>query len=942
MGRIKVKLESVLEQEFCNPEMEYQPEMRWWLAEGSHTKETLRHSVRELYAAGFRAVELITRTDAVLDKTRWGWGGEAWNENCRVILEEATELGMGVSFTSGPNWYTAVPGITPDDNAAVQELAFDWRLLPPGGRLTESVSMSAKSSMVKKCRLVRVIAARLAGTYNYEIGSVTYLDESSLLDISEYCAVWGQSIELDWQAPEDGDYLVFVFWQQGTAQVATASIEPAYVVNHYSKDGAMAVADFWDRTLLTPDLLHLIRKNNNVEFFEDSLEIGTQRGSLLFWSDSFLEEFSELRGYDLSLYLPVLIREKQRYVTPLNDPIFTLDGAEQKCKQIHNDLAITYSQLYERDYIGTLQEWLHRRGMCYRAQVTYGQWQDQGLAVRAVERPELETLFFHDEPDAYRLQTGTVHLYRKPLLSLEMGAVFGRVYHVDVREYLRMMNLAFSVGVNRTVFHGYCCQPGPEGNVQWPGYDGIENGWSDRWGERMPLWSQIHSLTGYISRVQKAMRQGKAKIDIAIVAQCFWASSLVAPQKQDIHTYWENELGLQEAGYSYDYITPGIMDDPSVFPVEDSVLAPDGPGYRAMVVWQSEISAQGAEFLLNLARKGLPMVLVQGAMMSCAGWENWGDERVAYAAAALRRLPNVLSVADKAGVPAALRQLGVLPRMCFLQPARLLTALREQDDKRFLFVYNDTDKVQETEIVAEGPLLVCKLNLWTGKTETVCTQRIESEQFCFQVQIQPEDSALYVLSNDRGDETESTPEEKRRWETLPLSVWNLIVEAWKPGQRQCIRTIERSEFFYETRKEPVTLRLEHLKTWDEISELGTEISGTACYETTFTLPHGTTAVRVDLGDYLGLADVAVNNLSAPTVNPVISVLDITKLCHEGVNQLTIRYASLLGNAALASGSIQAHPVPVNFRGNTYHAGSNNQTGFRSYGLKQVVVEAVEL
>ena len=920
----------ILENEFRAPEREYLPEMRWWLAEGSHTPETLRASVRELHDAGFRAVELITRTDAVLDVKRWGWGSPAWDESCRIVLEEATRLGMGVSFTSGPNWYTAVPGITPDDNAAVQELCFDWRRLSAGERLVGPIPMTSKSELVTKHSLVKVISAHMVGDYGYDDGSVTMLDESSLTDITACCRADADSVTVDWQAPETGEWLVFVFWQQGTAQAATASTEPAYVVNHYTADGAKAVANFWDRTLLSEEIRELIRRNGRVEFFEDSIEIGTLRGSLLFWSDTMLEEYRELNGYDLGIYLPLMIREKQRYVTPLNGAIFTLSGNERKRDQIQNDLALTYSKLYERDYIGTLQTWLHERGMKYRAQAIYGQWQDQGLATRAVDRPELETLFFHDELDAYRLQTGTAHLYRKPLISLEMGAVFGRLYHVDVKEYLRMTNISFIAGMNRTVIHGYCSQPGPERNTAWPGYDGIEAGWSDRWGKRMPIWEHIHDLTGYMARAQKALRQGEAKLDIGIVAQCLWAPALVSPQKRDIHTFWENEPGLMEAGYSYDYITPGIMDDENVFPVKDGVLAPEGPGYRALVVWQSEISAEGADLLLHLAEQGLPLVLVDGAMSRCTGRESDGDERVLCAAAKLRAKKNVCGAESKAAVPSALQKLGVYPRARFARPAKLLTAYRQDADRDYLFLYNDTQETQQTELRLERRGVVYRVDLWNGTAEAVPFR----DDGSISVSLKGEDSALYVLCDGAAEDvTAAVP--SGAWTQLPITQWQLTVDAWHAGKGRRIEDGERSEVVYDTEKTAITLQLSELKTWDQLPEIGKEVSGTAHYNMCFILPESFAAARIDLGEYLGLASVEVNGQSAPTVNPVVPLLDITALCHSGKNELVIHYASLLGNAALAADSIQPGPVPANFRGNTYHGGAIDKVDVRSYGLTDV-------
>ncbi len=67
---------AAVEASFAVPEMSDRPYARWWLAEGSHTDETLRESVKELYESGFGGVEFVTLTSEaeVLDDATYGWG----------------------------------------------------------------------------------------------------------------------------------------------------------------------------------------------------------------------------------------------------------------------------------------------------------------------------------------------------------------------------------------------------------------------------------------------------------------------------------------------------------------------------------------------------------------------------------------------------------------------------------------------------------------------------------------------------------------------------------------------------------------------------------------------------------------------------------------------------------------------------------------------------
>ena len=53
-------------------EIRYRPDLRWWLAEGFHTDETLRKNVREIYRSGFGAAEFLAMPEPSVDSTIYG------------------------------------------------------------------------------------------------------------------------------------------------------------------------------------------------------------------------------------------------------------------------------------------------------------------------------------------------------------------------------------------------------------------------------------------------------------------------------------------------------------------------------------------------------------------------------------------------------------------------------------------------------------------------------------------------------------------------------------------------------------------------------------------------------------------------------------------------------------------------------------------------------
>lgn len=101
---------------FGNPDISTWPEVRWWMAQGAHTDETLIDSVQTLYDRGYGGMELLTLNEQTLPNDLYGWGTEEWYHDNYVVVKKATELGMGVGFAAGPDWQPSFPYYEADPN----------------------------------------------------------------------------------------------------------------------------------------------------------------------------------------------------------------------------------------------------------------------------------------------------------------------------------------------------------------------------------------------------------------------------------------------------------------------------------------------------------------------------------------------------------------------------------------------------------------------------------------------------------------------------------------------------------------------------------------------------------------------------------------------------------------------------------------------------------
>ena len=357
---------------FKDPGMEYRPEARWWLAEGSHTDETLKESIKELYDNGFGAVEFVALDESkYLDDARYAWGSEERVDHSHLILEECNKYGMGVSFTSGTHWSTAnLPNITPDDQTASQELGYTTIELAAGQNFNGALPTPELTSGATKMRFEKVVAAKKTSVS--EDGTITSLSEDSLIDVTSSVKQINGIWNIDYTAPQDGEYILFAFWQYGTSESYKPSVAgESYTINYLSREGVDCLIDYWNQTVLDDSMKELIKQNGDVSMYMDSLELGTHgtnsTGNL--WCEDYLQEFQTRRGYDISKYLPLLILQSNESF--LSEPLykFTLDGNDDMCAKLRNDLYQTNTELYMEECMDILRDWVHGFGLTLRAEM---------------------------------------------------------------------------------------------------------------------------------------------------------------------------------------------------------------------------------------------------------------------------------------------------------------------------------------------------------------------------------------------------------------------------------------------------------------------------------------------------------------------------------------------------------------------------------------------
>ena len=946
---------ATMETKFAEPEMANRPYARWWLAEGSHTDETLRESVKELYDAGFGGVEFVTLTSEaeILDDATYGWGSPEWIHDTKVIIEECKKYGMSVSMTGGTYWATAnLTTITPDQQEASQELGYTIVNLEK--KEGENTSYSGElpqcvlPGTATKQSLVSVVAAKVEdwgvpAVIDEESGEVTDPGVKTVINTDSMKVVTDLAVSnddgtysIEFTADDDSDYVLFAFYQYGTSErYAAANTGYGYTINYFDPAGANAMMKYWDENVLTEDVLELISEIDEAGLYMDSLELMTEgeNSTKQLWCADMLEQFESRRGYDLEQYLPLLIRETPdtlqgmgQFLTYVYD--FT-DTEAFNMDHVRRDFFQTETELYQENCLDLLHNWLNEKGMCLRAENSYGKSFEVSQTVSSVDYLETESFEFAADVDSYRNFSGPAHVYDKRLSS-ESGASIFTNYLWNNGYYRQIFYTQYAAGIQKTVTHGYSSPYGPDESVSWPGYEGMTNLIAERFNKRQPAAIDYPQVNTHLSRIQKALEEGVPQVDIAMIRTDYYLNNLLTSVSSSgvynnaLHNdraYYWTDLGLQDKGYTYDYFSSYTFMDDEV-KVSDGMINSDGVAYKALVVMEDELPLEAATKLKEAAENGLPVLFVNNVVehpnnsgvdkvntiaASTTGCNDGLDAELAAVVEEIKALDNVKTVDSCEDALSALAELGVSPRAENVEANhKILTNMRKAEDATYLYAYHymyEDEEAYSGQIAVEGTYQPYILDTWSGEVSKVTDAVCENGKTVLNVTLEPGETAMYILNPAEEAVQEEVPQSG---EEIELTNWTLTVDSYTPGDK-VERTEENeetgvttTEVTYETNHTDIEAgELTELVPWKDMESVGDGVSGVGTYTTTFTLPddfdkeNSALTFKADSFNY-GTAMITVNDQMV-SVNMDTGKADITKAAVPGENTITVRVTSSLCN-----------------------------------------------
>ncbi|KAL4905926.1 hypothetical protein BDW74DRAFT_177622 [Aspergillus multicolor] len=865
---------------FRSPPIQSRPYVRWWWPHGAVDNEEIRAEVIQISEAGFGGIEIQDVHHSTPEGTEWhhdthGWASEPGLSVVIVALDEANSRDSGHDLTFDPCWPMGVPFIVPDDEAAAKELVLGKAYIYGSEVYNGSVPspFSSPKDGVEKQELDAVQAWRLDDQSDAD-SNPAKLVYRSMIDLTDE-VVDGQVVFIP---PDNGTWLIYSATIRGTGQRPEDfphTVPPSYMVDHFSTAGAQAVIDFWESSILTPELLAKLTEIPTA-LFEDSLEMNS-------------------------------------------DPLYEFADQDIHASALH-DYRQALSDLFDEYHIQPLKNWLHSHNLQYRGQPYGVPGMDSMRLATTLDIPEGESLGFTVLND-FRVLAGALSLSGNNELSTELATV----------------NPEFAAGVTRNVLHGFSHIDGPE--ASWPGWAVFTPyrariGYSESWGPRIPTWMHASDFTGYMGRVSYFTGFGTPKYDVAFYRQngaadahgnrSFFADEGMG---EGWSTAFVNEFLLDLPGVDVkrgrlapdtaDFVLLVVQGDPN----SDSRAA---------------LTESSAKRLLQFAEDGLPILMLgDWSEPRSLGLES-DTTIVASAVKAMLELDNVANVGTSTdNIRAGLGSSDVSPAVQYSAPS-LLHIRREYKEYDLYFFSADTDSADTTVYLPlrHRNVVPIELDAWTGDALVSPLYKISNNQLQIPIVLNPGQSKLLIIAPSQyrvdhalattadrvvrdpntnkllvratkgGTYTTTTDTRKRTttledaFATIELTSWNLQLDDWQPAGTS---NGNSSADITATTLVRHDVNLTSLAPWPSIAGIE-DVSGNATYTATFTLGTAKTSYSSKaMGAYLtftkfnGSFRVSVNGESLPPLDQMGVQFDISRWLKNGTNTLEVEVASTLMN-----------------------------------------------
>ncbi|WP_319589915.1 glycosyl hydrolase [uncultured Draconibacterium sp.] len=600
---------------FENPSREYGVNCWWWWLNGNVNKAAITKDLEAMKSKNFQGAMIF---DAGGHNQRGNkdipkgplYGSDEWNELFVFALDEAKRLGLTMGFNIQSGWNLGGPRVTPQ--YAAKQLTFSETKVE-GGKIVSlkleqpftrddfykditilafPLKDAAKTDEVITDLDYKLGFHELGGSapdcrfllFNYpekdkgENAENYTINKDDIIQLDAFVAEDGT---LNWDAPEGNWNIMRVGYTCTDAEVSTSSGDWQGRVLDYMSEEAF---DFYWNDVVEPIFEaagdHV---GTTLKYMEtDSWECGGMN-----WTDKFVQEFTDYRGYDVINYLPVVAG----YI--VNDVNTT--------NAFLADFRKTLADLVAEKHYKRFQEYAHHYDMGVQPESAgphagpmdgiknYG-YNDIVMSefwAPSPHRPRDENRFF------LKQASSAAHIYGIKIVGAESFTTIGPHWNDELwHDQKSSFDHEICAGLNRMYFHTFTCSP-PE-----MGLPGQEYFAGTHVNPQVTWWNESGPFIDYMQRVQAVVQEGKFVADVLYY---------YGDHVPNVFPYKHSDPAGVMPGYDYDVTDETIFLQLKVD--NGKVVVPGGVEYRVLVLPDHKVlSLAVLEKLEDLVNQGATVI----------------------------------------------------------------------------------------------------------------------------------------------------------------------------------------------------------------------------------------------------------------------------------------------------------------------------------------------
>lgn len=591
------------------------------------------------------------------------------------------------------------------------------------------------------------------------------------------------------------------------------------------------------------------------EILIDSYEAGLHH-----WTPAMREEFTRRRGYDPGVYL-LALTGRAIQSGPMTERFYW-------------DFRRTIGDLINENYYGYWAELCHKAGLKLALEPYTSTFEGLQAGARA-DVPMGEFWVNGSYLSTLRTAASIAHTTGKPYAAAEAFTARPELaaWRNHPASLRKVGDLAFALGINRLVLHGWVHQPWLDVR---PGMTMGQYG--SHFGRTNTWWEPGKEWLAYIARCQFLLQYGEAVNDVLVFA------GNAAPNGS---VYRKD---LEAAGYGYDSCSTEVLHQLRV--KDGNLVTPSGARYRLLVlpdhgfhtpkqIWKiGELVRAGAKVHGPLPRHS-PSLAGQAdsdAMVAAVGQEIWDGHPK----------PSVGRVFEGQTPAEALASLGVPPQV--MLPEGLAWLQRRKDKTDIYFISNQGNET--VSALARFRTTGRVPELWNA--ETLSMQEVggwsdDGTHTSLHLSLMPGKS-VFVIFRKQGQ-----PDERK-----------LLLDAVQFGEeKQQIIDTPWSLSFDPRRGTPDKLAMKTLVALDRHEDVNVRhYSGTTTYTTRFEYQgEPNQQLWLDLGQVEVIAEVRLNGKELGVLwHPPFRV-EVGDVIQKGENALEVKVSNLWINRLIGDAKL---------------------------------------